>query len=69
MNTNMNELNLNEMEQVNGGVEVSKLVGPAVAGGIFGGFSGGAIAAGLALSTGPAGLVVLGGVAATYSVE
>ena len=65
MNTNSNELNLSEMEMVNGGVDLDlpRLAGPAAAGGIFGGFTGGAIAAGLGLAAGPAGLLVLGTVA------
>ena len=63
MNTNMNELNLNEMELVNGGSDPADTAAAAATGSLFCGVSAGAIGAGLGLAAGPVGWLILGGVA------
>ena len=61
MNTNTMELNLNEMELVNGGADPIQTAAAAGAGGIVGGASGGVLGICLGLATGPIGWMTLGG--------
>ena len=61
MNTNTMELNLNEMELVNGGADPIQTAAAAGAGGIVGGASGGVLGICLGLATGPIGWMALGG--------
>ena len=61
MDTNMMELNLNEMELVNGGADPIQTAAAAGAGGIVGGASGGVLGICLGLATGPIGWMALGG--------
>ena len=66
MNTNMkensmNELNISEMEQANGGADPIQTAAAAGAGGIVGGASGGVLGICLGLATGPIGWMALGG--------
>ena len=61
MDTNTMELNLNEMELVNGGADPSQTAAAAGAGGIVGGASGGVLGICLGLATGPIGWMALGG--------
>ncbi len=61
MDTNTMELNLNEMELVNGGADPIQTVAAAGAGGIVGGASGGVLGICLGLATGPIGWMALGG--------
>ena len=60
MNTNTMELNLNEMELVNGGADPIQTAAAAGAGGIVGGASGGVLGICLGLATGPIGWMALG---------
>ena len=61
MDTNMMELNLNEMELVNGGADPIQTAAAAGAGGIVGGASGGVLGLCLGLASGPIGWMALGG--------
>ena len=61
MNTNTMELNLNEMELVNGGADPIQTAAAAGAGGIVGRASGGVLGICLGLATGPIGWMALGG--------
>ena len=61
MDTNTMELNLNEMELVNGGADPLQTAAAAGAGGIVGGASGGVLGICLGLATGPIGWMALGG--------
>jgi hypothetical protein len=61
MDTNTMELNLNEMELVNGGADPIQTAAAAGAGGIVGGASGGVLGICLGLATGPIGWMALGG--------
>ena len=61
MKTNTMELNLNEMELVNGGADPIQTAAAAGAGGIVGGASGGVLGICLGLATGPIGWMALGG--------
>ena len=61
MNTNTMELNLNEMELVNGGADPIQTAAAAGAGGIVGGASGGVLGICLGLATGPIGWMALDG--------
>jgi len=61
MDTNTMELNLNEMELVNGGADPIQTAAVAGAGGIVGGASGGVLGICLGLATGPIGWMALGG--------
>ena len=61
MNANTMELNLNEMELVNGGADPIQTAAAAGAGGIVGGASGGVLGICLGLATGPIGWMALGG--------
>ena len=61
MNTNTMELNLNEMELVNGGADPIQTAAAAGAGGIVGGASSGVLGICLGLATGPIGWMALGG--------
>ena len=61
MDTNMMELNLNEMELVNGGADPIQTAAAAGAGGIVGGASGGVLGICLGLASGPIGWMALGG--------
>ena len=61
MNNNMMELNMNEMELVNGGADPIQTAAAAGAGGIVGGASGGVLGICLGLATGPIGWMALGG--------
>ena len=61
MDTNTMELNLNEMELVNGGADPIQTAATAGAGGIVGGASGGVLGICLGLATGPIGWMALGG--------
>ena len=61
MDTNTMELNLNEMELVNGGADPIQTAAAAGAGGIVGGASSGVLGICLGLATGPIGWMALGG--------
>ena len=61
MNTKTMELNLNEMELVNGGADPIQTAAAAGAGGIVGGASGGVLGICLGLATGPIVWMALGG--------
>ena len=61
MKIDMNELNLNEMELVNGGADPIQTAAAAGAGGIVGGASGGVLGVCLGLASGPVGWMALGG--------
>ena len=61
MDTNMMELNLNEMAMVNGGADPIQTAAAAGAGGIVGGASGGVLGICLGLASGPIGWMALGG--------
>ena len=61
MDTNTMELNLNEMELVNGGADPIQTAAAAGAGGIVGGASGGVLGICLGLASGPIGWMALGG--------
>ena len=61
MDTNTMELNLNDMELVNGGADPIQTAAAAGAGGIVGGASGGVLGICLGLATGPIGWMALGG--------
>ena len=61
MDTDTMELNLNEMELVNGGADPIQTAAAAGAGGIVGGASGGVLGICLGLASGPIGWMALGG--------
>ena len=61
MNTNMTELNLNELETANGGADPLQTAAAAGAGGMVGGASGGVLGICLGLAAGPIGWMALGG--------
>ena len=61
MDTNTMELNLDEMELVNGGADPIQTAAAAGAGGIVGGASGGVLGICLGLAAGPIGWMALGG--------